>query len=63
MKANQFFIVYMRAKKIYISDEGKITYLFTAVSVVSLIFVCINYRGLAENEMFVDYLFHHFDTC
>jgi hypothetical protein len=32
-------------------------------NLVSLIFVTIDFRGLIENEMFVDILFHRFDTC
>jgi len=29
----------------------------------SLIFVGINFRGLAENVIFVDFLFHRFVIC
>ena len=32
-------------------------------TVVSLILVGINFRGLEENEMLVDFLYHCFDIC
>jgi hypothetical protein len=36
---------------------------YILIIVVWPIFVGINIRGLVENEMFVEFLFHRFDAC